>query len=107
MHIFLAEYKSSTTTISILDQKGKAIANRDVEIPEYSFVNKLTKELIELSHEQELYHDDIFGIGVVANYGTLKFQSKEEFQQHLESSFGFLAVVDVNKENVIENLLSS
>ncbi|SFA93919.1 hypothetical protein SAMN04488072_10428 [Lentibacillus halodurans] len=107
MHGFLAEYVSSTTKISIINADGKITASQEVLIPKDSYVQILTKEMIEFSHEQKLYHNDIFAIGVAVDpVDTLGFQSYEQFKKELESSFGFSAVVDPDMDNVKKQLLS-
>lgn len=101
MHVFLAEYSFSATTISILDKSGYLKASRDVYIPIDSFVKTLTSELIDLSHEQNLYHNDIFAMGlVVSGSAKLHWESNQKLQEKLKSSFGFPAVVGPYKELV-------
>ncbi|WP_152655705.1 hypothetical protein [Oceanobacillus sp. CFH 90083] len=105
MYIFLAEYKGSITTISILSHDSKIIATRDVTISSTDYVQTLTKELIELSHEQELYHNDISGIGVVIDYSIINYTSEAALITDLESSFGFKSIVNSNRSTVVESLL--
>lgn len=89
MHYFYAEY-APMTTISILTPNGDEKASRQVSIFKESFVNDLTEKMIKLSHEQNLYHNDIFAIGVVIDAEQmLGRQSKEQLQQELEASFSF------------------
>src|SRR5699024_1874287 len=107
MHYFYAEY-GPMTTISILTLNGDEKASRQVSVSKESFVNDLTEKMIELSHEQNLYHDDIFAIGVVVDaVETLGKESKEQLHQELEDSFGFTAFIDSDKKVVLKKLLEN
>ncbi|WP_077324097.1 hypothetical protein [Virgibacillus siamensis] len=107
MHYFYAEY-GPITTISILTPNGDKKASRQVSVSKESFVNDLTEKMIELSHEQNLYHNDICAIGVVVDATEmLNWESKKQLQQELEASFSFTAVVDPDKKVVLKKLLEN
>ncbi|WP_080875962.1 hypothetical protein [Oceanobacillus timonensis] len=107
MHCFLAEYAPTETTISILASTGDVNASRKVSISKASFVNDLTKEMIELSHEQGLYHHDIFAIGVVVDAKEMLERESEQLQKELVSSFRFTSVVDPDEKFVRKKLLQN
>jgi|SRR5699024_1384730 len=109
MYGFFAEYVSpEKTVISILDPDGKTIASRDVRIAKASFIQSLTNEMITLSHEQELYHNDIFGIGIIVNpTRTLEWETEQQFKRDVEASFGFKAFVGESRDAVKSWLLTS
>lgn len=107
MYCFFAEY-APLTTISILTSNGDVKASRKVFVSKETFVNNLTEKMIELSHEQGLYHNDIFAIGVVVDAEEMLGQeSKEQLQKDLEASFGFTSVVDSDKNLVQKKLLQN
>lgn len=107
MHCFLAEYAPIETTISILASNGDVNASRKVSISKESFINDLTKKMIELSHEQGLYHHDIFAIGVVVDAKEMLGRGSEQLQKELASSFGFTSVVDSDENIVRKKLLQN
>ncbi|MFD1067073.1 hypothetical protein [Oceanobacillus locisalsi] len=107
MHCFLAEYAPKETTISILASTGDVNASRKVYISQASFVTDLTNKMIELSHEQGLYHHDIFAIGVIVDAKEMLGRESKQLQQELASSFGFTSVVDSNENIVRKKLLQN
>lgn len=108
MYGFFAEYVSpEKTMISILDPNGNTIASRDVRIAKTSFIQSLTNEMITLSHEQELYHNDIVGIGIIVNpTKTLEWETEQQFKRDVEASFGFKAFVGESQDAVKSWLLT-
>jgi len=108
MYGFFAEYVSSQKTILfILDSEGNTIASRDVQIGKETFVQSLTSDMIDFSHEQDLYHNDIFAIGVVVNpTKSLGWETEKQFQKEVEKFFGFSAIVGEDSNKVIKRLLS-
>jgi|SRR5699024_1058805 len=107
MHSFFAVISSSSATISILDQHGTVEAERKIDIARQSLVRDFTEKMIDLSHEQELYHNDISAIGVIADpTRDLGWDSEQQFKQDLEASFGFPAIVGLNENEVKSELVS-
>lgn len=106
MYGFFVRYVSSEETVlSILGEDGSLIATRSVQIGKISFVESLTSEMIALSHDVDLYHHDIFAIGVVVDpIATLEWETETYFKQSLEASFGFTAVVG-EEENAVKSKL--
>ncbi|PWU67332.1 MULTISPECIES: hypothetical protein [Gracilibacillus] len=105
MYSFLAEYSPTCTALSILDKDGMTLVTREVHIPKPSFVKILTREMIQLAHEQQLFHNDISKIGVVIDSVESLNIKIEQFIEDLETSFGFQAEVGLNKDSVKSSLL--
>src|SRR5699024_11261076 len=107
MYGFFAEYVSFQKTIlSILDSEGNTIASRDVQIGKETFVQSLTSDMVDLSHEQDLYHNDIFAIGVVVNpTKSLGWEAEQQFLKEIEKFFCFFSIVFVYSFIVFERIL--
>jgi len=106
MHGFLAQFQLERSKISIINDNGETIAKKYVFIPKENFINNLTTEMIELSHEHNLFHNDIAGIGLISNVSDVKYSSKDKLIQDLENSFSFKAIVESTVESTKEKLLS-
>src|SRR5699024_3414025 len=95
------------TILSILDSEGNTIASRDVQIGKETFVQSLTSDMVDLSNEQDLYHNDIFAFEVVVNQNkSIGWETEQQFQKEIEKSFGFFAIVGEDPNKVAERLLS-
>ncbi|KTT85811.1 hypothetical protein RSA37_11300, partial [Mammaliicoccus sciuri] len=68
-------------------------------------VEYLAKAIIELSHRNSLFHNDINGIGLlISNIGEIYYKDINRLKNDLESTFGFKAIIESNYETLILNL---
>ncbi|WP_323703466.1 hypothetical protein [Mammaliicoccus sp. Dog046] len=105
MNYFLANYQQSKTELNIITDTGNTIASKEVELSDKDYVKQLAKEIIELSHEYDLYHNDLNGIGlVIKDFKDIHYTSEASLISDLESTFGFKAVVDSDSESLISTL---
>lgn len=104
MYYFLASYNGDTTTISIIT-KEKVIDEKETYINVDNYVEYLARAIIELSHRNSLFHNDINGIGLlISNIGEIYYKDINRLKNDLESTFGFKAIIESNYETLILNL---
>lgn len=104
MYYFLASYNGDTTTISIIT-KEKVIDEKETYINVDNYVESLAKAIIELSHRNSLFHNDINGIGLlISNIGEIYYKDINRLKNDLESTFGFKAIIESKYDTLILNL---
>ncbi|GAB2535872.1 hypothetical protein GCM10026983_04100 [Gracilibacillus alcaliphilus] len=106
MQAFLAKYQRNESTISIINEFGETIASRIVHLPLERLVASLTEEIVNLSHEHGLYHEDISAIGLAVNIENTPYSSKERLVKALEDSFRLKALVDADMSSTKESVLA-
>ncbi|KTT86816.1 hypothetical protein RSA37_11640, partial [Mammaliicoccus sciuri] len=68
-------------------------------------VEYLAKSIIELSHQNNLYNNDIQGIGLlISNINEIHYKDINRLKNDLESTFGFKAIIESNYDTLIFNL---
>lgn len=107
MNYFLAEYDQLETKISIITDEHKVIDSKKVNISDENYIQHLAQELIELSHDNKLYHNDITGIGMkIEDYHSIYFNNEKQLKKELESVFGFKAFVNRNYKELLSQLIN-
>ena len=86
MQYFVADFLNPNTQLSIIDGKGEIIDQQTVRLEPSEYVNQLAEYLIELSHENHLYHDDIKAIGLsIENVNSIDYTDVTQLVTELES----------------------
>ncbi|MGW7976779.1 hypothetical protein BU116_04195 [Staphylococcus xylosus] len=105
MYYFVAIFKDNETEIQIISEES-IIDDKRITIPNENYVNALAEEIIELSHQNQLYHNDIKRIGLSINdYKVVGYDTMDELQKDLASTFGFEAIIDNNYEHLLTKLV--
>ncbi|MFQ3845014.1 hypothetical protein AABD41_10785 [Staphylococcus pseudoxylosus] len=105
MYYFVAIFKDNETEIQIISEES-IIDDKHITIPNDNYVNALAEEIIELSHQNQLYHNDIKRIGLCINdYKVVGYDTIDALQKDLASTFGFEAIIDNNYEHLLAALI--
>ncbi len=105
MYYFVAIFKDNETEIQIVSEES-IIDDKRITIPNENYVNALAEEIIELSHQNQLYHNDIKRIGLCINdYTLVGYDTMDALQKDLASTFGFEAIIDNNYEHLLAALI--
>lgn len=105
MYYFVAILKDNETEIQIISEEN-IIDDKHITIPNKNYVHALAEEIIELSHQNQLYHNDIKRIGLCTNeYKVVGYDTTEALQKDLASTFGFEAIIDNNYEHLLAKLI--
>ncbi|PTI75178.1 hypothetical protein BU064_11740 [Staphylococcus succinus] len=105
MQYFVANFSNLETQLSIIDDKNKTIDQQTVQIAPENYVKDLAQYLIELSHQNNLYHDDIKGIGLrMSDIELIHYDDKSSLIEALENTFGFKAIIHAHYETLINQL---
>ncbi|PNZ57902.1 hypothetical protein CD110_10605 [Staphylococcus casei] len=105
MQYFVANFSNLETQLSIIDDKNKTIDQQTVQIAPENYVKDLAQYLIELSHQNNLYHDDIKGIGLrMSDIELIHYEDKARLIEALENTFGFKAIIHAHYETLINQL---
>ncbi|CEF19851.1 hypothetical protein [Staphylococcus xylosus] len=105
MYYFVAILKDNETEIQIISEEN-IIDDKRITIPNKNYVHALAEEIIELSHQNQLYHNDIKRIGLCTNdYKVVGYDTTEALQKDLASTFGFEAIIDNNYEHLLAKLI--
>ncbi|MBF0813838.1 hypothetical protein IR133_08915 [Staphylococcus saprophyticus] len=105
MYYFVAIFKDNETEIQIISEES-IIDDKRITIPNENYVNALAEEIIELAHQNQLYHNDIKRIGLSINdYKVIGYDTMDELQKDLASTFGFEAIIDNNYEHLLAKLI--
>lgn len=106
MQYFVADFFNPNTQLSIIDGQGEIIDQQTVRIEPTQYVNQLAEYIIELSHENHLYHDDIKAIGLnITDIESINYTDLEQLKADLESKFGFSAIVDKDHDTLVKSLV--
>ncbi|MEB7462798.1 hypothetical protein [Staphylococcus succinus] len=105
MQYFVANFSNLETQLSIIDDNNKTIDQQTVQIATENYVKDLAHYLIELSHQNNLYHDDIKGIGLcITDVELIHYDNKARLIEDLENTFGFKAIINAHHETLINQL---
>lgn len=106
MQYFVADFLNPNTQLSIIDGQGEIIDQQTVRIEPTEYVNQLAEYIIELSHENHLYHDDIKAIGLsITDISAINYSELAQLKTDLESKFGFSAYIEQDHDNLVHSLI--
>ena len=104
MNYFLAIVNEHATDIKIITE-DKVLDDKLVSLPNNEYVRALADEIIELSHQNNLYHNDIKRIGLkVDDISLIGYGDIKSLHRDLESTFGFEAVINDDYEALLVQL---
>ncbi|WP_210137605.1 hypothetical protein [Staphylococcus sp. GDH8C109P] len=105
MNYFLAIFKGKETDIKIITET-KVIDEKSVSVPSHNYVKSLAEEIIELSHQNNLFHNDIKGIGLnIDDPEHIGYNSVESLKNDMTSTFGFEAIINNDYEDLLVQLM--
>ena len=105
MNYFLAIFKGKETDIKIITET-KVIDEKSVSVPSQNYVKSLAEEIIELSHQNNLFHNDIKSIGLsIDNPEHIGYNSVASLKHDMTSTFGFEAIIDNDYEELLVQLM--
>src|SRR5699024_12881598 len=105
MYYFLAIFKGKETDIKIITE-AKVIDEKNVSVPSHNYVKALAEEIIELSHQNNLFHNDIKSIGLsIDNTEHIGYNCVASFKHDMTSTFGFEAIIDYDYEEMLVQLM--
>ncbi|PTK89539.1 hypothetical protein [Staphylococcus gallinarum] len=104
MYYFLAIYNGNQTEIKIITENS-SIDNKKLSIKN-NYVKSLADEIINLSHQNNLFHNDIKRIGLkIEEPGLIGYETVETLKTDLETKFGFEAIINNDYEKLLEQLI--
>ena len=105
MYYFLAIFKENETDIKIITEE-KIIDDKNVSLPSNNYVKSLAEEIIELSHQNNLFHNDIQRIGLqIDDPERIGYITVETLKDDMESTFGFEAIIHNNYDDLLSQLI--
>ncbi len=105
MYYFLAIFKGKETDIKIITE-AKVIDEKNVSVLSHNYVKALAEEIIELSHQNNLFHNDIKSIGLsIDNPEHIGYNSVASLKHDMTSTFGFEAIIDNDYEELLVQLM--
>ncbi len=105
MYYFLAIFKENETDIKIITEES-VVDDKNVSLPRDNYVQALAEEIIELSHQNNLFHNDLKGIGLnIENPELIGYNSIESLKRDMESTFGFEAIIHNDYEDLLVQLI--
>lgn len=105
MYYFLAIFKEDETDIKIITEH-RVVDDKLVTLPSNNYVKSLAEEIINLSHQNNLFHNDIKRIGLkIEKPGLIGYETVETLKTDLETKFGFEAIINNDYEKLLEQLI--
>ncbi|PHK48474.1 hypothetical protein [Staphylococcus edaphicus] len=105
MYAFLAIQKEHETIIKIITE-ATVVDSKQVALSSNPYVQSLADAMIELSHENNLFHNDIQRIGLnIGNIEAIGYDTHELLKSDLEATFGFEAIVQSDYEALLNRLI--
>ena len=105
MNYFLALYKGDETEIKIITEQS-VIDDKNVSIPSNNYVKSLASEIIELSHQNNLFHNDIQSIGLqIDSLELIGYNTVKSLKDDMTSTFGFEAIIHNNYDDLLSKLI--
>jgi hypothetical protein len=106
MNYFVAQFGAEETKLVIIDKHKKVIDSSFATLDDNNYVKQLADSLIELAHKNDLYHDDLNGIGLIINdIKQINYFDNEALINDLESTFNFKAILEDNYDALIDNIV--
>lgn len=106
MNYFVAQFGAEETKLVIIDKHKKVIDSTKAALDNDNYVKQLADSLIELAHKNELYHDDLNGVGLIINdIKQINYTDQETLINDLESTFNFKAILEDNYDALIDNIV--
>ncbi|MGD6769345.1 hypothetical protein VQ049_03170 [Staphylococcus arlettae] len=105
MNYFLALYKGNETEIKIISEES-VLDDKNVSLSNNDYVKSLANEIIELSHQNNLFHNDIQRIGLqIDDPEPIGYITVETLKDDMESTFGFEAIIHNNYDDLLSQLI--
>src|SRR5699024_5526313 len=105
MYYFLAILKGKETDIKIITE-AKVIDEKNVSTLTHNYVKALAEEIIEISHQNNLLHNNIKSIGLsIDNPEHISYNSVASLKHDMTSTFGFEAIIDNDYEELLVQLM--
>ncbi|MBU0439323.1 hypothetical protein [Staphylococcus succinus] len=105
MYYFLAIFKEKETDIKIITEQS-VVDDKSVSVPSNHYVKSLAEEIIELSHQNNLFHNDIKRIGLkIDNPEQIGYDTVQSLKHDMEKTFGFEAIIHNNYEELLVQLI--
>ncbi|HJF66722.1 hypothetical protein [Staphylococcus kloosii] len=106
MNYFVAQFGAEETKLVIIDKHKKVIDSSSATLDDNNYVKQLADSLIELAHKNDLYHDDLNGIGLIINdIKQINYFDNKTLINDLESTFNFKAILEDNYDALIDNIV--
>lgn len=106
MNYFVAQFGAEETKLVIIDKHKKVIDSSFATLDDNNYVKQLADSLIELAHKNDLYHDDLNGIGLIINdIKQINYFDNKTLINDLESTFNFKAILEDNYDALIDNIV--
>ncbi|MDW5472530.1 hypothetical protein ACWKSJ_00545 [Staphylococcus equorum] len=105
MYYFLAIFKENETDIKIITEES-VVDDNHVSLPSNNYVKSLAEEIIELSHQNNLFHNDIKRIGLkIDDPELIGYNTVESLKSDMASTFGFEAIIHNDYEDLLVQLI--
>ena len=105
MYYFLAIFKEDETDIKIITEH-RVVDDKLVTLPNNNYVKSLAEEIINLSHQNNLFHNDIKKIGLkIDNPEAINYDTVTTLKYDMESTFGFEAIIHDDREDLLIQLI--
>lgn len=106
MNYFVAQFGAEETKLVIIDKHKKVIDSSSATLDDNNYVKQLADSLIELAHKNDLYHDDLNGIGLIINdIKQINYFDNKTLINDLEFTFNFKAILEDNYDALIDNIV--
>lgn len=105
MYYFLAVFKENETDIKIITEH-RVVDDKHVSLPTNNYVKSLAEEIIDLSHQNNLFHNDIKRIGLkIDDPEFIGYDTITTLKNDMESTFGFEAIIHNEYEELLVQLI--